>query len=177
MRHALRSLLKRPAFTGIAVLTLALGISANTAIFSVVYGVVLRSLPYEEPERLVAVALTNQDRGWERVTVSYLDFLEWNDKTDLFEQVGAHRGRDVDLTGEGEPERVSGRQVSDGYFGALRARPVPGRMFTPEDFEPGNENVVILSKGLWHCSRPGGGGNLRDRFLLGYPTDSRDWER
>ncbi len=149
MRHALRSLMKRPAFTAIAVLTLALGIGANTAIFSVVYGVVLRSLPYEEPERLVALALTNQGRGWERVTVSYLDFLEWNKETNLFEQVGAHRGADVDLTGDGEPEQVSGLQVSEGYFRALRARPVTGRTFTPEDFEPGNEHVVILSKGLW----------------------------
>ena len=107
------------------------------------------SLPYEEPERLVALALTNPDRGWERVTVSYPDFLEWNEQTDLFEQVAAHREADVDLTGDGEPERVSGLQVSGGYFGALRARPVAGRTFTPEDFEAGNENVVILSKGLW----------------------------
>jgi predicted permease len=149
LRYAARSLAKRPSFTLVAVLTLALGIGANAAIFSVVNAVLLRALPYEDPERLVFPAATALDRGGSPMSVAYPEYLEWRQQEEVFESLAAFSGRSFDLTGEGEPERIRGNSVSQEFFGIWRARPALGRTFTPEDYEEGNDQVLVLSTGLW----------------------------
>jgi putative ABC transport system permease protein len=147
MRYGLWMMRRNPGFTCVAVLTLALGIGANTAIFSVVNAVLLRSLPYPDPDRLVMV----RHYGAHGVSdfVSGLDFLEWRDKAKTFEQVAAYRTDTVDLTGRGEPERLSAGLVSANLFRALGIAPALGRAFTLEEDTAGAAPVVILSDGLW----------------------------
>jgi putative ABC transport system permease protein len=185
LSHALRSLTKRPTFTILAVLTLGLGIGATTAIFSVVNGVVLRPLPYEESERLLVPAIANPERGYTRGVVAYPEFLEWREQEDIFEYVTAYREVSLDLTGEGEPEKLLGLSVAEDYFQLLRAQPVVGRAFHPEDYEPGNRDVAILSKGLWQrlfggaADLVGGTIRLSDRpyTVIGVFDEQSVWPR
>lgn len=149
VRFAFRSLSKRRGFTAVAVLTLALGIGANTAIFSLAHGVAFRDLPADEPERLVALTCSNPSRGLSRSVVSHPDFLQWKEQRDLFEAVAVFSWRNFDLSGDGEPRRVAGLAVSDEFFSALRVRTVLGRVFGPEAFREGEADVVVLARGLW----------------------------
>jgi predicted permease len=149
LRYAVRNLAKRPGFTLVAALTIALGIGANTAIFSLVNGVLLRALPYEDADRLVVPAATLMDRGGAPITVAYPEYLEWRQQKEVFEDLAAVDGRSFDLTGEGEPERVRGNAVSEEFFRLWRADPVMGRTFTPEDYVAGNHQVLVISTGLW----------------------------
>ena len=130
LRYGLRILLRKPGFTVVAVLTLALGIGANTAIFSVVNAVLLRPFPYESPERLVVV----QERISERdLPVSYLNFADWRDQNSVCTSMAAVRTREsFNFTGAGEPERLQGRIVSASFFSTLGVRPIRGRDFLPE---------------------------------------------
>ncbi|KPJ91356.1 MAG: hypothetical protein AMS18_08850 [Gemmatimonas sp. SG8_17] len=150
IRHSLRGLAKNPGFTLIALLTLALGIGANTAIFSVVYAVLLRPLPFGDAERLVRVFETRPDRGWEGVSLSRPNFRDYRAQNRTLEDMGAMLGTDMNMTGSGYPERVRGALVSAGFFRVLRVDPIVGRTFLREEDEPGNETrVALLNYEFW----------------------------
>jgi predicted permease len=147
VRFGIRSLLKRPGFTAIAVITLALGIGANTAIFSVVNAVMLRPLPYKDPDRVVSLWESVPTHGQWRVTPA--NFLDWKKQNTVFENVAAFGASTMTLTGIGEPEQILGTRASEGYFEVLGVEPTLGRSFLPEEYEPGKGNVVILGQGFW----------------------------
>ena len=148
-RQALRMLKRSPGFTVVAVFTLALGIGANTAIFSVVDSVLLRPLPYHEPDNLVIVWETNSQHPKPHNTVSPPNFLDWQSRNTVFSSMAyIYDGRD-NFTGMGEPEEVVVQNVSANFFSVLGVNPVLGPGFTPENGQAGHDNVVILSYGLW----------------------------
>ena len=147
LRYAMRVLGKAPGFTAVAILTLALGIGANTAVFSVVNGVLLNPLPYPHPERLVAVAETFPP--FTEASISYPNFLDWVRLNDTFEAVAAYRHTNFNLTGGGEAERLNGMQASASFFPLLGIQPVIGRHFLPEDDKNGAAPVVMLSERFW----------------------------
>jgi putative ABC transport system permease protein len=149
LRYAIRQFRKSPGFTAAAVLTLALGIGATTAIFSVVYAVLLRPLPYREPERLVQLYETGLRGGGSRDWVSFPNFLDWCQQNQVFEEVAAYRYWPSTVAGDGTPETVLGLQVTSGLFGVLGVHPSLGRTFVPEEDQPGKGNVAILSYNLW----------------------------
>jgi putative ABC transport system permease protein len=150
IRYGLRSLLKRPGFTAVALIALALGIGANTAIFSLVNAVLLRPLPFAEPERLVWM-WGNIRNGGNRASVSPLDFLDYRKQNTTFEEFAASFSVPLalNLTGSGEPERLTVAAVTGNYFKALGVSPALGRAFMPENESPGRDQVVVLSYGLW----------------------------
>ena len=127
LRYGLRTLLKSPGFTFIAVLTLALGIGANTAIFSIVNAVLLRPLPFPQAERLMNVWETNPQRGQTRTAISYPDFADWRDQNHVFEHISTYHDSDFILTGGSEPLRLSGAVVNADLFPLLGATPSIGR--------------------------------------------------
>jgi putative ABC transport system permease protein len=155
LRYGARMLLKKPGFTLVAVITLALGIGANTAIFSVINGVLFKSMPYHEPERIVLLWGETPSRGEHRSQVSATDVADWRKQNAVFEEVATYDHWSATLSGEGDPERLSGLQVGDGYFSMMRGRPLLGRVFTPEEQEEGKDRVIVLGYGLWQ-SRFGG---------------------
>ncbi len=148
LRYGLRMLRRRPGFTLIAVFTLALGIGANTAIFSVVNTVLLKPLPYADPDRLIIVRETKLPQ-FPEFSVSPGNFLDWQKQNTVFAEIEAQRGATWNLTGTGEPERLRGARVTSGLFQMLGARPARGRDFLPEEDQPGRAGVVIISHGLW----------------------------
>ena len=150
IRYGIRSLLKRPGFTVIALIALALGIGANTAIFSLVNAVLLRPLPFAEPDRLVWM-WGNIRNGSNRASVAPLDFLDFRAQNTTFEQFAAAITVPVpvNLTGSGEPERLSGAAVTGNYFQALGVQPSLGRSFLLENEKTGSDQVVVLSHALW----------------------------
>jgi putative ABC transport system permease protein len=147
LRYAIRMLARRPGFTVIAVLTFALGIGANAAIFSVVNAVLLRPLPYPQPGRLVTLWETLSAEGRTRVTPA--NFLDWHERTRAFQDIAAFGSSALNLTGSGEPEQLLGARVSSGYFDVLGVHPILGRSFLPEEYEPGNGRAVILGHEVW----------------------------
>jgi hypothetical protein len=149
MRFGARVLLKQPAFTLVAVLTLALGIGANTAIFSVVNAVLLRPLPYRDSQQLVVVWEKNRPRARERNVANPSNFLEWQAQAQSFKGMAAFYDTRFNLTGAGEPVEVPVQVASGNLFTVLGADAMLGRTFAPEDAEPGHHNVVILSHGFW----------------------------
>ncbi len=155
--YGLRMLAKNPGFTTVAVLTLALGIGANTAIFSVVNAVLLRPLPNHDPDRLVLVYEVDARPGAyeDRNRVSLATFKDWKEQNTVFEDIGAFQMWNLTLTGDGAPQQVLAGIVGDGFFAALREQPILGRTFLPEEDQRGNDNVALLSYGLWQ-SRYGG---------------------
>src|SRR5215813_6155179 len=155
LRYGARILLEKPGFTLIAVMTLSLGIGANTAIFSVVNGVLLKSAPYHEPERIVLLWGDSPSRDERRTQVSATDVADWRKQNTVFEEVATFSNWSATLSGEGEPERLSGMQVGDGYFSVMGGRPLLGRVFTPEEQVDGKDYVIALGYGLWQ-SRFGG---------------------
>jgi putative ABC transport system permease protein len=150
--YALRTLRKSPGFTTVAVLTLALGIGATTAMFSVVYGVLLQPLPYGEPNRLVNIWSTAPSRGLPRAFVAMANLYDWRARNRVFEDIGVARAiANVNLIGQGtEPERLLASPISATLLPLLRASPMLGRGFTDDEDEIGHERVAILSYGLWH---------------------------
>ena len=148
VRYGLRMLAKNPAFTAIAVLALALGIGANSAIFSVVNAILLRPLPYKNPEQLVMVWENATHLGFPKDTPSPANFLDWRQQTTVFEGMAAFTERSFNLTGVGEPERLDGRRVSSNLFDLLGVRPIIGRTFVPQEDQPGTK-VVLLNESLW----------------------------
>ena len=149
LRYGVRMLLKHPGFTTIAVITLALGIGANTAIFSVVNAVLLRPLPYQEPERLIRLWESNPGRGWPEFSASALNFEDWRKQQTVCEQLAAYEFATFNLTGGGEPERVAALGVTANLFPTLGTPPALGRNFLPEEERAGRHRVAILSDGLW----------------------------
>ena len=147
IRYGLRVLLKSPGFTAIAVLTLALGIGANTALFSVVNGVLLNPLPFPNPDRLVAVY--SKTTEFQESSISYPNFLDWVKDNHSFSKLGAFRSEEYNMTGEGEPERLHGHMISADFFPALGVNPILGRYFLPEEDKPGAAPVAIIGDGLW----------------------------
>lgn len=133
-------LVKSPGFTTVAVLTLALGIGANTALFSVINGVLLSPLRFTEPDRLIALyARTPQGPNW---SISYPNFLDWVHENHSFSGLAAYRGDDFNLTGVGEPERLAGNMISANFFDVLGVKPSFGRAFLPEEDQS--------APSLWH---------------------------
>src|ERR1043166_1594914 len=147
LHYAFRMLLKNPVVTLVAVITLALGIGANTAIFSVVNGVLLRPLPYKNPDRLVAIWENVPGHG--RWRAAPANFFDWKKQTTLFEDIVAYGGSAMTLTGQGDPEQLIGTRVSSGYFNVVGVEPIRGRGFLPEEYEPGKGQVVILGYAIW----------------------------
>src|SRR5262245_16581141 len=147
VRYALRTLTKQPGFALVARLTLALGIGANTAIFGIVNAVVLRPLPYDQPDRVVL--LWSHWINWTKTWVSQAEVADYQQHLRSLEHVSAFFNTSFNLTGAGEPLRVLAAQVQPEIFAALGARPLVGRVFTSEEDEPGREHVVILTEGLW----------------------------
>src|SRR5262245_2060052 len=150
LRYGVRMLLKHKGFTAVAVLTLALGIGANTAIFSVVNGVLLKPLPYEQPDQLVNLW---ELAPWGQNTVSPGVFTDWREGHRSLEALSVVRGKSLNLTGEGEPERLLGLEVNASYLRILRLQPTHGRGFLPDEDKLGHNNkVVVISHGLWQRS-------------------------
>ena len=149
IRYAVRMLLKKPGFTAVAVLTLALGIGANTAIFTVVDAALLRSLPYKEPDRLVHLWETNQQQEFHQREASYPDYLDWRERNHSFDEMAGYSRGSFTLTGREAPERIQGAAVTSSFFSTLGVEAIHGRTFYPDEDKPGGENIVILSHGLW----------------------------
>lgn len=150
LRYGVRMLAKNPAFTAIAVLTLALGIGANTAIFSCIDAWIIKPLPYRQSDRLMVFATHDKKNGWtsEGVT-SAADFFDFQRQNTSFEQTVVWTGTEFNLTGDGPPELVDGGHVSANFFDTLGAKAILGRTFTVEDDRSGAPHVAILSQGLW----------------------------
>jgi putative ABC transport system permease protein len=146
VRYAFRLLAKSPGFTAIAILTLALGIGANTAIFSVVNGVLLRPLPFRDPSQLVLIA---EKSSFPVISTSYENYLDWRDQSHSFESMEATRSGAITLTDAGDPERLNVRMVTDGLFSMLGINARVGRTFLPEEDRAGGTPVALLSYGLW----------------------------
>jgi putative ABC transport system permease protein len=148
LRYGARTLLKKPGFTVVAVLTLALGIGANTAIFSVINAVLLRPLPFREPGRIVSVANVDLKEGGDPFVSSWPDFNDWRAQNQSFEKLAAFNPRDLNLAGAGEPLRLRGAMVTSELFPLLGASPQLGRGFTAEEDRPG-AHAVILGQDFW----------------------------
>ncbi len=145
LRFAARTLRKNPGFTVLAVLALALGIGANTAIFSVVHAVLLRPLAYRDPDRLTVLFGTDLKRHDTRDVVSHPTFLNWRDRQRSFEDLAAFAGYTFDLSGEHEPEQIEALRVSPNLLPLLGVAPQLGRSFTPDAEQPGKTRVAIRS--------------------------------
>src|SRR5215216_3681193 len=152
LRYGVRTLVKSPAFTTVAVLSLALGIGANTAIFSVVNGILLRPLPYPEPERMVAVWHTPPQEsfpGMTRFSVSPGNYLDWKEQSRAFEQMAVYQYVGLSMSAGGDPVPVTGAAVSSDFFSVLRTQAFKGRTFSPDEEQQGRDQVVVLGHGLW----------------------------
>jgi putative ABC transport system permease protein len=145
-RYAARTLRKNPGFALVAIFTLALGIGANTAIFSVVNAVLLRPLPFTDADRLVDLS-ESYPGGFGSVSVP--DFEDWRRQSDVFDGIAAYAFRSFNLQGGESPERISGERVSANYFDVLGVKPELGRAFSPDEERAGNDRVVVLSDALW----------------------------
>lgn len=161
LRYGARVLIASPVFTAVAVATLALGIGANTAIFSVISAILLRPLPYPDPGRLVMIWETTPE-GW-FIPVAPANYLDWKERSHVFEDIGLSRDTTYALTGSGEPESISGYRFSENFFRVMGVAPQLGRTFLPEEDLPGASPVVVLSHGIWQ-RRFG-----RDPGVLGRP--------
>jgi putative ABC transport system permease protein len=147
LRFALRQLRQSPGFTAVAVLTLALGIGANTTIFTAVNAILLRPLPYPQPDRLVHILEAARQESPN--VVAYPDFLDWQQQTKVFADMAAYQLATFNLTGADEPERVPGLRTTANFFRTLGVKPALGRDFLPEEDEPGGSAVLLLTHRLW----------------------------
>ena len=152
LRHGLRVLLKNPGFTAVAIIVLALGIGANTAIFSIVNAVLLRPLPFGDTARLVQVWHVPPPKsfpGMTQFSVSAANFIDWREQNHVFDKMAIYTGSSLNLTGREQPEALEGAAVSSDFFSTLQAQPIFGRTFMADEDQPGKNHVVILSYGLW----------------------------
>ncbi len=167
LRYGARMLLKNPGFALIAVLTLALGIGANTAIFSVINGVILSSLPYPNPEQLAMVWCDNKRQGIPDDITSYPNFVDWRDRNKTFQGMAGMTSDAYNLTGTGaEPEEIRAATVSINFFQLIGVNPMLGRGFTVEEETPGRDRVVVLSYSLWQRRFGGEPGILNKTITL-----------
>lgn len=150
LRYAVRQLRRSPGFTVVAVLTLALGIGPNTAIFSVIDGVLLRPAPVDDPDRLALVWQTDRNSGTTREPASYPDFVDFRERSTRFEDMAAFAATEVNLTPEaGDPARLAALRVTQGFLPILGVDPIVGRTFTADEDRPGGPRVVLISEELW----------------------------
>jgi len=149
VRFALRSLRQRPGFAALIVITMALGIGANTAIFSVISGVLLKSLPYREPDRIMFVLEKNESRSKGLLTMSSLNYRDLRDQSHSFQVMAGRRQFAASLTSGDKPERILGELATSGYFDVLGTTPLLGRGFSPDDEKLGAAPVAVISDGLW----------------------------
>jgi predicted permease len=147
LRYAVRMLAKAPAFTAVAILTLALGIGANTALFSVINSVLLAPLPFPQADRLMA--LFSKRIAFDTASISYPNFLDWQRNNRTFESLSAYCPTDFNLTGAGQAEHIIGEMVSANFFSTLGLQPTSGRWFTPDEDQRGGAPVAVISAGLW----------------------------
>lgn len=164
IRYGLRMLRNSPTVTLVAVISLALGISANTVIFSVINSILLKSLPFHDPDRIALVWGNAPAEGKDRTQVSATDVADWRQQNSVFEDVTTYGNWSATLLGEGESERIPGIQVGDGYFSIMKATPLLGRTFLPEEQEEGKDLVIVLGYGLWQ-RRFGGDPNVIGRKI------------
>src|SRR5262245_5013236 len=164
VRYAVRNLLKRPSFTVIAVVTLGLGIGANTAIFSAINALLLKPLPLPEPDRVVAIWDKMPSRGVVHNEVSMANYLDWRAQSQSFEHLGLYRWWSTNLTGVDSPERIQGFLVTANFFEALGMKPLMGRNFTEEENQPGKDQVAIITYSLWQ-RRFGADPNILNRTI------------
>ena len=164
LRYGTRMLLKTPAITFIVVLALALGIGANTAIFSVLNAVVLRPLPYDKPNELLF--LNERSPVLDEMSISYPNFTDWRNQNHVFEKIGVYNRNSYNLTGYGDAERILTAQCSADLFSALRANALVGRLFTNDEDQPGAAPVVVLSYALWQRRFGGQNGILNQPITL-----------
>jgi len=170
VRYGFRLLLKHKGFSAVAVLALALGISANTAIFSVVNAILLSPLPYKEPERLVVPVSVSISRGWDRASITYADYLDWRNETGIFENVAVFSSQTADLAGGGEPERIDVAGVAEEYFAVMGVEPLIGRTFSADEFKPNSTRTLVISYRLWQRKFGGDPGVLEQTaYLNGRP--------
>jgi len=166
MRYALRNLRANPGFASIAILTLALGIGANSAIFSVANALLLKPLPFENLDRLVAVRESLPGQRLKATAVSPADFLDWRRQQSAFQHIAAYRVRRVTLTGTGEPELLPATYVSADFFAALQTNAAHGRVLLPEESQPGRDQAVVISHGLWQRRFAGNPGVIGSDLIL-----------
>ncbi len=164
LRFAIKTLVKRPGFTAMVVLTLALGIGANAAIFSVINYVLLRPLPYADPDNIVTLWENNTKEGIARDDVSPANFLDWRERQQSFSNLAFANPNSLDYSGGDEPEVLRATAVSEGFFDVLGSGPLYGRTFLPEEHEAGKDQVVVLSHGGW-LRRFGGNPNIVGRVV------------
>lgn len=163
-RYALRMLIRTPAFSLVAILTFAVGIGVNTAMFSVVNGVLLRALPYPDADRITMVWLDNRRQGIEEDITSYPNYRDWRDQNTTYEHLAGFTSSSFSLTGAGEPERLRGTLATANFFDVMGVRPIAGRVFTEANEAAGRDAVVVLSYGLWQ-RRFGGAAEAIGRTL------------
>ena len=170
LRHALRLLRRAPAFTAAAVLTLAIGIGANVAVFTFVDAVLFRPLPFVEPDRLVSISESHHETGQDRAGVLPGSFADWRERSRSFESLAMHARTTFLVTNRNDPARVLGASVSPSFFEVLGITPVLGRTFpTTDEAMTGHEREIVISHGLWQrwfggrarCARPGTAGQRR----------------
>ena len=149
IRYGIRMMFKKPGFTAIAVITLALGIGANTAIFSVVNGVLLRSLPYKDVDRILTVWESDSKTGKKEDGAAPANFLDWRDQIQVFERMAIAEPYSHRLTGNDEPESLRSWLVSEGLFEILGVNALYGRTFVPEEYQAGNDRVIVIGEALW----------------------------
>jgi len=164
VRYAFRNLIKRPAFTLIAAITLALGIGANTAIFSSVYALLLKPLPFPELNHVVAVWDSYPSRGVKRNEVSMANYLDWQSQNQSFEQLALYRWWSANLTGIDPPERIQAFLITANFLDTLGVKPIMGRNFTADENQPGKDAVTILTHDLWQ-RRFGGDPNILGKTI------------
>ena len=150
LKYGLRMLAKSPGFTAVAVLTLALGIGANTAIFSLINTVLLRPLPYTNPDRLVNISAADREKGLQGIAVSYTKLQHLQQQTRTLETVGAYYTLSMNLVGRGEPEQINAGRANGEFFHALGISPAVGRSFSAAEDQPGGADVALLSDNFWH---------------------------
>jgi putative ABC transport system permease protein len=149
LRYGIRSLLNRPAFTVVTVITLALAIGANTTLFSFINGILLRPLPYKDPARLVVLDETAPKQGIASFAVSYPNFVDWRAQNQVVEDIGAYGQGSYSLSGAGDPEQIPGAQISHGLLEVLGVLPAIGRTITADEDRPETNNVVLISNHIW----------------------------
>jgi len=159
LRYAFRTLIRNPGFTLVAVLTMAIGIGANTAIFSIVDSVLLRPLPFADPDALVLVTQANRQTRQSSGDATPANFLDWRSRNRTFTGLAAYRNAGYTLSSGGRPERVAGAIVNSNFFDILGVKPVLGRGFRPDDEGRGAARVAIVSNALWK-QRFGGRGDI-----------------
>ena len=166
IRYSIRSLLKQPAFAAVAVVTLALGIGASTAIFSVINAVLLRPLPYQESNHLVLIWGNFLNLNIERLPAKAAEYNDYARQSQAFDAVAAFDSQDFTLTGGDQPERISGARITANLFSVLGANPVVGRVFTPDENQAGRDSVVVLSHGFWQRHFAGKPGLVNQGIIL-----------